>query len=83
MRSNQQTMERKTYVSTVMLGLSPAYWNLPSVQEHRNLVDRWMSSDANQGAEPPLACTGLFDRDRLLAGSQIREEQPLSGAAQL
>lgn len=63
--------------------VTTASWNHPSVQKYRNVIDRWMSSDANQGAELPLACTGLFYRDRPLAQSWIRDEHPLSGATQL
>lgn len=33
-----------------------AQWNLTSVQEYRNVMDRWISSDANQGTEFLLAC---------------------------
>lgn len=71
----KEWLHKYCYVSFVIT----AYWTLPN----RNVIFRWVMSDANQAAEPPLACTPLPDRDRFLTQTWIREEQTLFVALQL
>lgn len=72
MHSNQQMTENKTYPKYCNVRFATtAHWNLTSMQEYRNVMDRWISSDESQGTELPLACQQVIWQEGTLPSMEL------------
>lgn len=60
--SNQQATYRKKdlFKYCNVSFVTTAYWNLLSVHEYKDVIHRWMSSDANQGDKLPSLALGYL-----------------------